>query len=213
MSFVKASQTKKHLKIALGDINASQNVFNALRIAKGITSDTSKICGIESSSGSFAEFSDKMDIAVLQIPTDSNWQPYFEAIRNASKAGYETIIVNGLSTEWQNVKSQCIGKGQNTWLKPKGERQGLRSALLKSQVNIIALYELKPISEFPKEAQAKINNKTLVEMGVAFEMEKVDFASFPTLLVRSGKEHITLKDESGKLPEKFTLTSELFKGL
>lgn len=213
MGFIKASETKKPYKIAIGDTDQRQGVFNALRVAKGLTPDTSKICGIESNTGSFAEFSDKMDIAVKQIPANSDWQGYFDAIKEASEVGYQTVIINGLSNEWQNVKSACIGKGQATWLKPKGARQALRLAMLKSRVNIIAIYDLKSISDFPKEAQVKIKDEILLKMGVAFEMEKIDFASFPVMIVRNGSEHFVIRDESGKLAKSFQLTSEIFKGM
>jgi len=140
-------------------------------------------------------------------------EDHFDAIKDASEAGYQTVIINGLSNEWKIVKSACIGKGQATWLKPKGARQALRLAMLKSRVNIIAIYDLKSISDFPKEAQVKINNEILLKMGVAFEMEKVDFASFPVMIVRNGTEHFVIRDESGKLAKSFQLTSELFKGM
>lgn len=94
--FVKATQDKIKIRLAISGASGSGKTYSALAIASHLAMP---IALIDTERGSSKKYADRFDFDVCEL-TDFHPSRYIEAIQAAEQAGYGTIIIDSLSHAW-----------------------------------------------------------------------------------------------------------------
>lgn len=178
--FQKATKKKIALKIALTGSSGAGKTYSALRLATGIGG---RIAFLDTENRSSELYSDKFnfDIALLEPPY--NPERFIEVIHEAENQGYETLIIDSLSSEWagtggilelvdKSAKASKSGNSYYAWKEITPRHQKLIDTILQSRINIIACMRSKQ-SYITQERNGK---QVPVKVGLApIQRENVEF--------------------------------------
>ena len=150
MTFTKATKTKSKLRLAITGTAGSGKTYGALLIAKGLGG---KIAMIDTENGSGNVYSDLCDYDICNLSAPYYPQKYIQCIHEAEQAGYEIIIIDSISHEW-NGEGGCLdlhtretasGKGNSftAWAKITPLHNMFVQALTASPCHIIATIRSK----------------------------------------------------------------------
>ena len=150
MTFTKATKTKSKLRLAITGTAGSGKTYGALLIAQGLGG---KIAMIDTENGSGNVYSDLCDYDICNLSAPYDPRKYIECIHEAEKAGYEIIIIDSISHEW-NGEGGCLdlhtretasGKGNSftAWAKITPLHNMFVQALTASPCHIIATIRSK----------------------------------------------------------------------
>ena len=150
MTFTKATKTKSKLRLAITGTAGSGKTYGALLIAKGLGG---KIAMIDTENGSGNVYSDLCDYDICNLSAPYDPRKYIQCIHEAEKAGYEIIIIDSISHEW-NGEGGCLdlhtretasGKGNSftAWAKITPLHNMFVQALTASPCHIIATIRSK----------------------------------------------------------------------
>src|SRR5262245_54252036 len=100
MQFQKATKTRSKLRLAITGASGSGKTYTALKVATEMK--LGKIAVIDTERGSASKYSDIFTFDVLEL---SNFHPegYIEAIAAAAKAGYDILIIDSITHEWNGT--------------------------------------------------------------------------------------------------------------
>ena len=113
MELRKATRTKAKLRIGVSGPAGSGKSYSAILMAKGIVSDMSKVCIIDTESGSADLYSHLGNYNVIRMAEDiKDLTPYspekfIAAIKMAENAGMELCIIDSVTPEWDG-KGGCL---------------------------------------------------------------------------------------------------------
>lgn len=150
MTFKKAERKRVKIKLAIAGPSGSGKTFSALRLAKGLGG---KIALIDTENGSASLYSDKFDFDSMELSPPYTTDRYVEAINAAVKAGYNVLIIDSITHQWDgeggilNKKAKLDSiPGSNSYtnwntLTPEHER--FKSAMLHSDIHLIATVRSK----------------------------------------------------------------------
>jgi hypothetical protein len=116
----KATRQQVKLRLNLSAPSGAGKTISALRMAKGLVNDWSKIAVIDTENGSASLYSHLGDFNVIDLVPPFTPERYIMAINSCVNAGIECIIIDSSSHEWntlldENEKlAQAIFRG-NTW--------------------------------------------------------------------------------------------------
>ena len=102
--FHKAIRAKSKLRLAISGPSGSGKTYGALMVAKGLGGS---IAFIDTERGSASLYSDLVDFDVAEINPPYTPERFIEAIKGAEKAGYNTIIIDSITHEW-NGAGGCL---------------------------------------------------------------------------------------------------------
>src|SRR4051812_48113654 len=113
MAFQKATRKQVKLKLALVGPSGSGKTYSALQLAKGIGS---KVAVIDTERGSASLYSHLSEFDVNEL-TRYEPEDYIDAINDAVKMGYEVLIIDSLTHEWEATKeiAEKNQKGGNSF--------------------------------------------------------------------------------------------------
>lgn len=99
LTFEKATKRQAKARVAITGPAGSGKTYTALQIAKGLGKKTAVI---DTEHGSASKYADEFDFEVLQL---SNFHPerYIEAIKLAETAGFEVVVIDSASHEWNGI--------------------------------------------------------------------------------------------------------------
>lgn len=149
--FRKAERRKAKLRLAITGTSGSGKTYGALQVAFGLGGRIAMI-DTENGSGDLYCHLGNYDIASLTAPYDP--RKYAQLIHEAEQAGYEIIIIDSLSHEW-NGTGGCLdlqmrvaetSKSQNSyvaWGKVTPLHNAMFEAILSSPCHIIATMRSK----------------------------------------------------------------------
>ncbi len=178
MKIERAQKKKQKLKIALAGISGSGKTYSALTLAFSMCK---KVCVIDTECGSASLYSgDFPDYDVLELGAPYSPQRYVDAIKMAENAGYECIIVDSLTHEW-NGAGGCLDMVQNiggnsytAWAKVTPQHDKLISHMVSSRAHIIitmrskSAYELE-LNDKGKMAPKKVGLAPVQRDGIEYE--------------------------------------------
>lgn len=164
VQFKKAERKKAKLRLALAGPAGSGKTYGALLIAFGLGGRVAMI-DTENHSGELYCHLGDYDVAVIDPPFVP--EKYTEAIREAERLGYDTIIIDSLSHAWAgqggllDIHSHIADKSGNSWsawrqVTPRHNE--LVEAILQSKCHIIATMRSKM-----DYVQTTENGKTVVK--------------------------------------------------
>ena len=149
MPFQKASKAQAKARIGLIGPAGSGKTYTALRLASTLGH---KIAVIDTEHGSASKYADEFTFDTLQL-TSFHPQRYVDAIEEAGRAGYDVLIIDSASHEW-NGQDGCLELSEQAAARYKGNKwAGWRDvtplhnrfveALLAAPLHLIVTYRSK----------------------------------------------------------------------
>lgn len=141
--------------------------MSALKIAKGLCGDWTKIAMIDTENGSGDLYCHLGDYNVLPITAPYTPEKYVEAIEACEKAGMEVIIVDSITHEWDG-KGGCLeivdqltqaSTSKNSyisWGKVTPRHQAFIDKILQSKCHMITTVRRKQDYEMSKGSDGKL---------------------------------------------------------
>lgn len=181
----KASRKKAKLKLAMSGPSGSGKTYSALLIAYGLVGDWSKICVIDTENNSADLYANLGNFDVLPFAPPFSTDRYIQAIKEAEKGGYELVIIDSTSHEWQgeggileSVDKVTAGANSknsfsNGWKVMTPKHNEFMSAMLQSKCHVIATMRSKQdyqiVEENGKKEVKKIGLNPIQRDGVEFD--------------------------------------------
>jgi hypothetical protein len=152
--FTKATKSKARLRLALSGPSGAGKTYSALSIANGLGS---RIALIDTERGSASKYAGIFDFDVCEL---QNFHPakYVEAIKAASDAQYDVIVVDSLSHAWFAELDMAGGQFAN-WAKIKPLERALLDAILQCKAHVIVTMRSK--TEWVMEDTVNKQGKTV----------------------------------------------------
>lgn len=185
ISIRKAKRSATKLRLLLTSPSGGGKTYGALLLAKGMGGKT---VVIDTEQGSSDIYDDLHEFDVVDLEPPFTPEAYIEAIEACEAAGYDVIIIDSISHEW-NGKGGClelvdtIAKAQfrgNTWsaysvITPR--HRAFIDAMLRSKAHIIATgrskTETAQVEDHGKKKVAKLGMKVETRDGVEYEFTTV----------------------------------------
>lgn len=203
MGFTKATRKKAKLRLALTGPSGSGKTWGALQIAKGLGG---KIACIDTEKGSASLYEHIVDFDVLELGAPYTPEAYIAAILEADKAGYDVLIVDSTSHEWNGLggvlellegiaKAKYRGNTWSAWSELTPRHRAFIDAMLQSNMHIIATgrskTETAQVEENGKKKVAKLGMKTEQRDGFEYDFTVV------LDIVHDGHYAVASKDRTG----------------
>lgn len=151
MQFAKAQRKRAKLRLALAGPAGSGKTWGALEIAKGLGG---KIAVIDTERGSASLYSDRAEFDTAELNPPYTPERCIEAIKAAEKAGYEVLIFDSITHEW-NGSGGCLeindtiahasfkGNTWAAWNVTTPRHRAFLDAILQSPLHFIATLRSK----------------------------------------------------------------------
>lgn len=203
MQFQKAQRRKAKLRLGITGPSGSGKTYGALLVAKGIGG---KIAVIDTERGSASLYSHLADFDVLELTPPYTPERFSEAVTAAGAAGYDVLIIDSISHEWNGVggclelvdavaQAKYKGNSWSAWNEVTPRHRAFLDALLRSPLHIIATMRSKT-----ETAQTEENGrKKVVKLGMKSEQRDGVEYEFTTVLdiVHEGHYALASKDRTG----------------
>ncbi len=204
MSFKKATKYQSKLRLALFGPSGSGKTYTALRIASGMGG---KIAVIDTEHGSASKYSGTFNFDVCDL-SKKTIEAYSAAIRDASAAQYEILVIDSLSHAWQELLEEVNrladtkykGNSWSAWSAGTPKQRDFIEAILDFPGHIIATMRVK--TEWVIETNDKGRNCPK-KIGLSPEQGKGIEYEFD-ILAEINDDHFCkiTKDRTGKFQDK-----------
>lgn len=158
MPFVieKADRSKTKVVLSLAGDTGTGKTLSAIRIARGFVGEKGKIGFIDTEqrrASVYAESYGGFDVINLEPPYTP--ERYQEAVETFKEAGFDVVIIDSMSHEWEGVggileiaenQTYASGKpmvGLDKWCKPKIRHRKMMSYLLNCGMHLVLCYRVK----------------------------------------------------------------------
>lgn len=203
MLFQKAERKKAKLRLAITGPSGSGKTWGALQVAKGLGG---KLAVIDTERGSASLYTHLADFDVLELGAPYAPERLIQAIQAAEQAGYEVLIIDSASHEWNGVggclelvdqiaNARFRGNSWSAWNEVTPRHRAFLDAMLRSPMHIIATMRSKT-----ETAQTEENGrKKVVKLGMKSEQRDGVEYEFTTVLDLTHEAHYALasKDRTG----------------
>jgi len=162
MEFQTASRKKAKIKLGLSAVSGGGKTYSALLIAFGITGDWTKIGVIDTENKSAELYSHLGAYNVLPLDAPYSPERYIEAIKAGEKAGFEVIIIDSITHEWDGkggiieISNSMSGNSFTNWAKLTPRHQSFVDAILQSKCHVITTVRRKQDYEMTKDNNGKL---------------------------------------------------------
>ena len=212
MAFTKAKRTNAKLRLAITGTAGSGKTFGALQIAQGLEG---KIAVIDTENGSADLYAHLGDYDTCQLTPPFDPRKYIQLIHEAENEGYNVIIIDSLSHEW-NGEGGCLdiqakiastkyrGNTYAAWRDVTPLHDALVQAVLASPCHIIATMRSKTdyiINE----------NRQVQKIGLApVQRKDLDYEFTSVLDISQNHLATVSKDRTGLFPDTpFRITPQI----
>lgn len=213
MKFTKAERKKSKLRLALTGPSGSGKTRGALLIAKGLGG---RIAVIDTEQGSASLYCDLCDFDTLELGAPYSPERYREAIAAADNAGYDVLIIDSASHEWNGIggcleineqlaQAKFRGNTWSAWNETTPRHRKFIDAMLQSRMHIICTGRSKT-----ETAQTNDGGRTkIVKLGMKTEQREGFEYDFTVVLDLTHDQHFAnpSKDRTGLFsgdPEQIT---------
>lgn len=204
IQFQKAKRSQARLRLALAGPSGSGKTYSALLLAKGIGG---RVAVIDTEQGSASLYDTLLDFDVLNLQPPYRPERFIEAIKAAEEAGYDIIVIDSITHEW-NGSGGCLelndeiartkyrGNTWSAWNETTPRHRAFVDAILASKCHVIATMRTKTetaqVDEGGRKTVKKLGTKTEQRDGAEYEFTTV------LDLVHDGHAATVSKDRSGK---------------
>lgn len=178
--FKKAEKKKSKLRLAIDGASGSGKTWGALTIA---TSFGGKIAVIDTEHGSASLYSDRFNFDVMELKGDFAPEKYIAGIKGAQNLGYDVIIIDSLSHEWEGIGGcldiqNKLGGRYTDWLKVTPRHDALIQTILGCNMHVIATMRTKAEyiiekNQNGKDAPRKVGTAPKQRDGLEYEFTAV----------------------------------------
>lgn len=204
MKFTKATRKKSKLRLALTGASGSGKTYGALLIAKGLGG---KVAVIDTEHGSASLYADLLDFDSLELTPPYSPERYIAAIHAAEKAGYDVIIIDSTTHEWngsggcleineQIAQAKYRGNTWSAWNETTPRHRKFIDSMLQCNMHLIATGRSKTETSQEDSGNGK---KKVVKLGMKTEQRDGFEYEFTCVLdiVHDGHYAIASKDRTG----------------
>jgi hypothetical protein len=151
MQFQRATRKKSKLRLGVAGPAGSGKTTAALQIATGLGG---RVAVLDTERGSASLYSDRFDFDVLDLDPPYAPERFIEAIHAAKRAGYEVLILDSITHEWNGSGGCCDinealaqarykGNTWSAWSETTPRHRAFLDAILQSRMHIIATMRSK----------------------------------------------------------------------
>ena len=162
--FKKAERKQAKLRLALSGPSGSGKTYGALLIAKGLGG---KIAVLDTERGSASLYADLVDFDVVELAPPYTPEKYIEVIREAERAGYNSLILDSITHEWNGeggilqivdnkAKAMKNPNSYMAWNEGTPRHQRFIDTMLVSPLHIIATMRSKTVYVETTNSKGKI---------------------------------------------------------
>lgn len=215
MAFQKATRKKSKLRMALISPSGAGKTYSALELATGLGGT---IAMIDTERGSGSLYSDQFTYDVMELEPPFTPQKYVDAIKEAEKAGYATVIIDSLSHAWageggildihdNTTRSSRSANGYMAWKDVTPQHEKIVNAILGSKCHVIATIRTKTAYEVVEDERGKKAPKRIGLAPIQRQGMEYEFTCVLDLAVDS---HIATasKDRTGLFDAKHFVITE-----
>lgn len=170
-------------KVILGitGVSGSGKTYTALKIARGMVSDPSKIGFLDAENKRGSLYADILDGEFLIGDLYPPFSPrrYSEAIREFQEAGVEVLVIDSITHEWEgeggcdDIANAPLkqGKKMADWISAKREHKTFMNTLLYCNMNIICCIRAREKTDFKNPSKpVSLGIQPVCEKNFMFEM-------------------------------------------
>ncbi len=179
IQFKKVQREGARLVIGLAGVSGSGKTYTALQLAYGLAkNDADKIFFVDSENRRGSLYADTLpspfNIGDLTAPFSP--ARYIEAIKAASSAGAEVLIIDSISHAWEGMGgAQDIANSSNSrmanWKLAKAEWKKMMDAILQSPCHVILCIRAREKTDFTNPREPKqLGLQPIIEQNAPFEM-------------------------------------------
>lgn len=201
MKFEKAMRKKAKLRLALTGPSGAGKTYSALIIAKSMGGT---IAFIDTEKGSASLYSNDFDFDVLELEPPFTPERFIQAIEAAESAGYDNVIIDSMSHEWNGVggcleeldvisKAKFKGNSHAAWSEITPRHRKFLDAILRTNLHVIATMRSKT------ETAQMEGSKKVQKLGLKSEQRDGVEYEFTTVLDINHETHVAIasKDRTG----------------
>jgi hypothetical protein len=153
MEFKDANRSDVRMKMALAGKSGAGKTYGALKIAKGLVNDMSKV-GIAQTEAGRAQcyLDDASKFKVLEMVPPFSPESFIEVIDKAERAGLKCLIIDSISDEWAGIGgsldvhagvSEVTKNSFTAWKKVTPRHDAVFNKILQSPIHIICTVKKK----------------------------------------------------------------------
>lgn len=217
MQLKKAQRKQVKLKLNLSAPSGAGKTMSALRMAKGIVGDWSKIAIIDTENGSASLYSHLGDFNTIDLVPPFTPERYIEALNVCVNAGIECVIIDSTSHEWQTLieenqrlaDAKFRGNTWSAWSQTTPRHDKYVSAILHTPLHIIACTRSKTETVMGEDKKVKkVGMKDQqrdgweYELTVSLEIDRDTHLASPSkdrTNLFEGKQPFLITEETGKM--------------
>lgn len=182
IQFQRATRRKSKLRLGVAGPAGSGKTTAALQIAKGLGG---KVALLDTERGSASLYSGVFDFDVLDLDPPYAPERFIEAIHVAEKAGYDVLVIDSITHEWNGSGGCCDinealaqarykGNTWSAWSETTPRHRAFLDAILQSRLHVIATMRSKTETvQMDGGRVKKLGMKTEQREGVDYEFTVV----------------------------------------
>lgn len=221
MGFKKATKQNSTIKLAITGPSGSGKTYSALLIAKGLGGTTALL---DTEFGSASLYSDIFDFDTWDDADPNGFPPeyFIRVIKAAEQAGYNNLIIDSLSHEWNGrggcleiadaiAKAKFKGNSYVAWVEVTPRHNKLIEAIVGAKINIIATMRAK--SEYVLNKNEATGKSTPQKVGLgSIQRDGMDY-EFTTMFELDRDSHLASvgKDRTSLFRDPFLITEDTGK--
>lgn len=141
IGFKKAKREQIWLKVLFAGASGSGKTYTALRVATGIAKKTGgRVAAIDTENGRIRYYANEFDFDDLQLEMPYSPEKYIEAIDIAIDGGYDILIIDSITHEWDyclEQHSKMPGNSYTNWAKITPRHDAFMEKILQSPLHIL----------------------------------------------------------------------------
>jgi hypothetical protein len=174
----KATRKQVKLRLNLSAPSGAGKTYSALRMAKGLVNDWSKIAVIDTENGSASLYSHLGDFNTIDLTPPFTPEKYTEAIHLCEKSGIECVIIDSSSHEWTTLLEQnetlahtsFRGNTWAAWSKSTPRHDKFINSVLHANMHVITCTRSKTETIQEGGKVKKVGMKDLQREGWEYEL-------------------------------------------
>ena len=187
MEIQQAARQCAKLRLAIAGPSGSGKTYSALLVAGGLAK-WEKICIVDTENGSAHLYASLGPYRVLGLAAPYTPERYIEALQAALKAGFEVVVIDGISQEWSGeggildlqgklADTKYRGNSWSAWREVTPRHNALVEAIQQSSAHVIATLRVKTeyvqTEEFGKKQIKKVGLAPIQRENVEYEFDLV----------------------------------------
>lgn len=211
MTFTKATRKRSKLRLAIGGPSGAGKTTAALRIAKGLGGRTALI---DTERGSASLYSDDFEFDVLELDSPYTPERFIEAIDAAEAAGYDNVIIDSATHEWDGSggcleinERLAVAKYKNNtwsaWSETTPRHRAFIDRMLQTRMHVIATLR-------SKTETVQTSDKKVVKVGMKLETRGGIEYEFTVVFELEHESHMAVqsKDRTKLFPQPQEITEK-----